>query len=296
MKRLCVFIIGLVLLMPAFANLSLKDLESILSSNNFASAELLLMGKNYLFEESENVPHSEQREKVFSWGHYDSTSRSLDSYLSLTIENDGNGAVNYLTLVLTERDNYFALLSQQGELGYMFLETNSVHRDSGEEQEVVYSNSKYVLITTTLISESSLMWRVEIYKRGYRCDIYNGKKIDLHDNGETRVSYTITNGRLDSKYYSNISSSVEPFVIISPNEDKWEYKVYNLDGILIFNGTSPRKEINMTKHNDIEGYGTTKKFIDGECVTTIGRVALTISPLVMSDCGVIELYVKVTPQ
>lgn len=276
------------------ANFSLKEMETLIASENFSNADVFLSSKSFYYQYSENVMGSANKTKDFIWSLGNGDISNIDAWLILSINNYGNGPIDCLQLQLIDIGGYANILSQLNMCGYKFICTSTEHRDDSEQQKSYYSNAKYTLCACIHKENDNTIRIIELYRKGNELDEFNGtKKIKFAD-GTIKVSYMVKDGYLASKYISKFSKD-ELYFMITPNEDKWNYEVYGIfSGALFFKGTSPRKKISIFQENVIDGSGTIWKQVNDSTEAITGRVRIKIFPGTIED-GIRTLLVSVEP-
>ena len=86
------------------ANISLKELETLFASENFSNADVLLSSKNYYYQYSEDIVGSGNKTTDYIWSLGDGDNAEMEAWLTLTIDNYGNGPVDCLQLQLIDID------------------------------------------------------------------------------------------------------------------------------------------------------------------------------------------------
>ncbi len=285
MKRFIgfVFVILSCLRLSAIS-LNLYDLERMLGGN-IGTASILLAQKNYYQQYDNRVEDSDSDERVYVWSENNTNySDESEIWLSVYAENNGNGAISYISLQCANLKDYAEITSDIPFLDYKFLRTSSVTRivENENVSSNVYSGTKYMLETETIKNENnnSTIWVVDLFKKGGSWDDYNGKKKHYDDESNLlSITYTVKDGYLAGEYigYNTIDYTMHPRVRITPSDNRWNYETYSYTDDLIFKGYSSKRPIHMFESSNVDGYGTVRKRINGEWKSYTGKVKIRIS-------------------
>ena len=265
-------------------SLNLYDLERMMGSN-IGTASIILAQKNYYQQYDDIVEDSDRNERVYVWseGNSDYSDRS-EIWLSVYAEDNGNGAISYISLQCANLKDYASITSDIPFLDYKFLRTSSFIRitDNEKVSSNVYSGTKCMLETETIKDEddNSTVWVVDLFIKGGSSDDYNGKKKYYDDESNIlSITYTVKDGYLASEYigYNTLDCTMHPRIRITPSDNRWYYETYSYTDDLIFKGYSSKRPIHMFESSNVEGYGTVRKRINGEWKSYTGKVSIRIS-------------------
>lgn len=186
-------------------SLNLYDLERMMGSN-IGTASIILAQKNYYQQYDNIVEDSDSNERVYVWSEDNSNySDESEIWLSIYAEDNGNGAISYISLQCANLGDYAKITSDIPFLDYKFLRTSSFTWIVNNEKvsSNIYSGTKYMIEAETIKNEddNSTIWVVDLFKKGGSWDNYNGKKKHYEDGSNLLyITYTVKDGYLAGEY------------------------------------------------------------------------------------------------